>query len=48
MEQEVREIIDMHVGDKLSVMKQMEESWSRQTMRPTAEEVDAWLKEGRP
>ena len=48
MEQEVRKIIEMHVGDKLSVMKQIEESWSRQARRPTAEEVDAWIKEGRP
>ena len=48
MEQEVREIIEMYVGDKLSVMKQIEESWSRQARRPTAEEVDAWIKEGRP
>jgi predicted DNA-binding protein len=48
MEQEVREIIEMYVGDKLSVMKQIEESWSRQARRPTAEEVDAWIKESRP
>jgi plasmid stability protein len=48
MEQEVREIIEMYVGDKLSVMKQIEESWARQARRPTAEEVDAWIKEGRP
>jgi plasmid stability protein len=48
MEQEVREIIEMYVGDKLSVMKQIEESWARQTRRPTAEEVDAWIAEGRP
>lgn len=48
MEQEVREIIEMYVGDKLSVMKQIEESWSRQTRRPAADEVDAWIKEGRP
>ena len=48
MEQEVREIIEMYVGDKLSVMKQIEESWSRQTRRPAADEVDAWIREGRP
>lgn len=48
MEQEVREIIEKYVGDKLSVMKQIEESWSRQTRRPAADEVDAWINEGRP
>lgn len=48
MEQEVREIIEMYVGDKLSVMKQIEESWSRQARRPAADEVDAWINEGRP
>jgi plasmid stability protein len=48
MEQEVREIIEMYVHDKLSAMKQIEESWSRQARRPTAEEVEAWIREGRP
>lgn len=48
MEQEVREILEMHVGDKLSMMKQIEESWSKQARRPTADEVEAWIKEGRP
>lgn len=48
MEQEVRKIIEMYVGDKLSVMKQIEESWSRQARRPEANEVDAWINEGRP
>jgi len=47
MEQEVREMIELYVGDKLAVMKQIEASWSKQTRRPTAEEVDAWIKEGR-
>ena len=48
MEQEVREMIELYVGDRLAVMKQIEESWSKQARRPTAEEVDAWIKEGRP
>ena len=47
MEQEVRELIEMYVGDKLSVMKQIEESWGRQLRRPTAAEVDTWIKQGR-
>lgn len=48
MEQEVREMIELYVGDKLAVMKQIEESWGRQTRRPTAEEVEGWITEGRP
>lgn len=48
MEQEVREMIELYVGDKLAVMKQIEDSWSRQTRRPTAAEVEGWITEGRP
>lgn len=48
MEQEVREMIELYVGDKLSVMNQIEQSWPKQARRPTAAEVNAWIKEGRP
>jgi plasmid stability protein len=48
MEQELRRIIEMYVGDKAAAMKQVEQSWSRQSRRPTAEEVDSWIDEGRP
>jgi hypothetical protein len=48
MEQEVREMIELYVGDKLAVMERIEQSWARQTRRPTAEEVEGWIKEGRP
>ncbi len=48
MEQEVRELIEMYVGDKLSVMRQIEESWSRQARRPAADEVDVPDQRGSP
>lgn len=47
MEQELREIIERYVGDELSVLAQIEDSWSKQDRRPTAEEIDAWIDEGR-
>jgi plasmid stability protein len=47
MEQEVRELIEGHVGERQSVLEQIEAGWSRQTRRPTAAEVDAWIDRGR-
>jgi hypothetical protein len=47
MEQEVRELIDVHVSERRSVLDQVEAAWSRQTRRPTAGEVDAWIAAGR-
>lgn len=47
MEQEVREIIEQSVGDRLAVMQLIEASWSRQARRPTADEVESWIAEGR-
>jgi plasmid stability protein len=47
MEQEVRELIAVHVSEKRSVLDQIEAAWTRQTRRPTAEEVDAWIAAGR-
>lgn len=47
MEQEVRDLLERHVGDRGSALKQIEDSWQGQTRRPTAEEVDSWVNEGR-
>ncbi len=47
MEHEVREMIERHVGDRLAVIKQIEASWSTQSRRPTAKEVEVWITEGR-
>lgn len=43
MEQELRAMIDLYVGGRPAVMKQIEESWCRQTRRPTAAEVEGWI-----
>lgn len=43
MEQEVRDLLEAHVGERSSVMGQIEASWKKQTRRPSAEEVDSWI-----
>ncbi len=47
MEQEVRELINEHVGERLSVLDQIEAGWVKQTRRPTAAEVEGWIATGR-
>ena len=47
MEQEVRELLERHVGDRVSALRQIEEAWSAQARPTTAEEIDAWIVEGR-
>jgi len=47
MEQEVREMLEDHVAERSSVLRQIEDSWSRQQRRPTAEEIDRWIAAGR-
>jgi plasmid stability protein len=47
MEQEVRELLEVHVSERRSVLAQIEAAWGRQTRRPTAAEVDAWISAGR-
>ena len=48
MEQEVRELLEAHVAERRSVLEQIEAAWARQSRRPTAAEVDAWIATGRP
>jgi len=47
MEQEVRELINEHVGERLSVLGQIEAAWVKQTRRPTAAEIEGWIATGR-
>jgi len=47
MEQEVREIVELHVGDRLSAIDQIERAWKAQKRTLSREEVDAWVAEGR-
>ncbi len=47
MEQEVRELLEGHVAERRSVLAQIEGAWAKQTRRPSAREVDAWIAAGR-
>jgi len=47
MEQEVRELIEVYVSERISVLDQIEAAWSHQARRPTADEVDSWIAAGR-
>ena len=48
MEQEIRHLIEGYVVERRAVLDQIEASWTKQTRRPTAEEVDSWMAIGRP
>lgn len=48
MEQEVRAVLEQHVGDRLALLEEIEQSWARQTRRPKAHEVESWIQAGRP
>lgn len=47
MEQEVRDLLEAHVAERASVLKQIEASWPKQSRRPSAAEIDAWIASGR-
>lgn len=47
MEQEVRALLEQHVGDREALLEQIEQSWTRQRRRPKAGEVEAWIDAGR-
>ena len=47
MEQEVRAVLEQHVGDRRALLEAIEQSWARQTRRPKAHEVDSWIQAGR-
>jgi plasmid stability protein len=47
MEQEARAALQQHVGDRLALLDEIEQSWTRQTRRPKAGEVDSWIQAGR-
>jgi plasmid stability protein len=48
MEQELRVLLEGCVSDRASVLAQIRESWDRQSRRPDAAEVQAWLDASRP
>ena len=47
MEQEVREILQGFIAERRSVLEQIERSWTDQSRRPTAREIDDWIAAGR-
>jgi plasmid stability protein len=47
MEQEVRDIIEAQVGDRASAIAQIERAWASQARSPKADEIEAWIREGR-
>jgi plasmid stability protein len=47
MEQEVRAVLAQHVGDRLALLDEIEQSWSRQARRPKPREVETWIGVGR-
>ncbi len=48
MEQEIRELLAGYVAERRAVLDQIEAGWHKQTRRPTAAEIDAWMGVGRP
>jgi hypothetical protein len=47
MEQQVRDLLEEHAGDRSSVLEQIEASWNKQARRPGAGEIDDWIAAGR-
>ena len=47
MEQEIRDILEEHAGDRMSALRQIEKSWQKQSRRPKSKEVDSWVRAGR-
>jgi len=47
MEQEVRAVLEQHVGDRQALFDEIEQSWTRQARRPKSREVEAWIGVGR-
>jgi len=47
MEQLVRELLEEHTADRKSVLGQIETACESQPRRPTASEIDEWIRSGR-
>ena len=47
VEQEVRDLLEEHVAERASVIRQIEASWKWQSRRPDATEIDSWISAGR-
>jgi hypothetical protein len=47
MEQEVRDLLEEYVAERSSILEQIEAAWATQRRRPTAKQVDRWIRAGR-
>jgi plasmid stability protein len=47
MEQQVRELLEDYVTERRSILEQIEAGWAAQPRRPTAQQVDNWIRAGR-
>jgi plasmid stability protein len=47
MEQQVRDLLEEHAGDRSAVLEQIEASWNKQARRPSGGEIDDWIATGR-
>jgi len=47
MEQEVRAVLEQHVGERTALLDEIEQSWTRQTRRPKPGEIEEWIGAGR-
>jgi plasmid stability protein len=47
MEQVVRDLLEEHAGDRSAVLDDIEAAWQRQARRPGADEINAWIEDGR-
>lgn len=47
MEQEVRELLEQHVAERESLLRQLEAGWARQQRRATPAEIEEWIAGGR-
>jgi len=47
MEQEVRELLEEQFPERSQVFAQIEAGWAKQARRPSAKEIQSWIKAGR-
>jgi hypothetical protein len=47
VEQEAWELTDRYVVERRLVLEEIEAAWATQSRRPTADEVDNWIRAGR-
>jgi plasmid stability protein len=47
MEQQVRELLEEQFPERSQVFAQIEAGWEKQSRRPSAKEIESWIKAGR-